>query len=205
MKAPLQRLNLARRMLANGVPLHIDRNDENVGLLIHQIGAEMESCAFDLKCEGSGYMVNMRITITQEAFAIADIFLKLPWTDNGLSLIADPLVSGARYESYWFPGNNTLAFEREAVINHFVNVQRRLPRGKTIEGLLLWVGSEPIPGAFVHGTRFPASVIVLDQYDNPYPSEVSFWANRSERGAREKRKGESRTKLFSKHDVVPVG
>ena len=42
-----------------------------------------------------------------------------------------------------------------------------------MEGQLLWVGSETILDAFVLGTRIPASVIVLDQYDNRYPSEVT--------------------------------
>lgn len=145
-------------------------------------------------------MVNMSITITQSELAIAGIFLGLPWMDHGLSLIEDPLVTGARYDSYWFPGADTLAFEREAAINHVVNVQRLLRRGKTMEGLLLWVGSEPIPAAFVHGSRFPASVIVFDQFDNPYTSEIVLWTNRSRREVRDKHKRRVRPSLFSRPD-----
>jgi hypothetical protein len=85
------------------------------------------------------------------------------------------------------PGNRTLAL-REAVINlnHFANVKRLLNCGKTIQGLLRSVGSEPIPAAFVHGVSFPATIIVVDQNGNCYPSEVKLWADRSEGGLRKK-------------------
>lgn len=194
---------LARRLANNGVPLTIEREDEDAGLLIHKSGAEMENCAFDLKCGRSGYMVSIRITVTHEPLTMVDIFLGLPWTDPGLSLIADPLESGARYGQYWFPGNDTLAFERRVVVNHVVNINRRLRRGGTIEGLLLWVGSEPIPDALVHGVRFPASVIVLDQFDNRYAFEVSMWADRSEFRALNKQKVTSTPGLFSRRDRSP--
>src|SRR6266852_1582305 len=200
----LQRLNRARRLLANGVPLNIDRHDENAGLLMRQIGAVAESRAFDLKDGRSGYIVNIRITITQGAFAVAGFALELPWADGGLLLVEDPLESGARYNNYWFPGNDTLAFDRTAVINHFANVRRLLRRGKTIEGLLLWVGSEPIPEAFVHGVLFPASLIVFDQYGNSFPAEVDLWADRSEREARDNRTRKSRPRLFSEPDPSPA-
>ncbi len=203
-KERLQRLNLARRMLAVGVPLNIDRDDENTGLLMRQIGAVTESGAFDLKDGRTGYMVHMSITITQGVFAIAGIALELPWTDCGISLIDDPRESGARYNRYWFPGNDTLAFERRAVINHFVNVRRLRRRGTTIEGLLLLVGSEPIPDAFAHGASFPASIVVVDQYDNSYKCEITLWADRSERGARDKQTRKPRSRLFSQRDPSPV-
>jgi hypothetical protein len=201
-KEQLQRQNRARRLLANGVPLQIHRDDEDAGLLMRQIGALPESCAFDLKDGRSGYVVNTTITVTQEVFTIAGITLELPWTDPELLLIEDPIKSGARYNHYWFPGNDTLAFERVAVINHFV--RRLFRRRKTIEGLLLLVGSEPIPDAFVHGVLFPASVIVLDQYGNPYESEVDLWTDRSERRARDKQIRKSRPRLFSERDPSPV-
>jgi hypothetical protein len=203
-KERLRTKSRARLLLNNGVPLNIDRDDEDAALLMRQIGGETESCAFDLRYEQSGYILNMGICITQSVFTISDIFLKLPWTDDGISLIDDPLASGARYGQYWFPCDDFLAFERGVVINQFVNVHRPLRRGKSIQGLLLWVGSEPIPGAFVHGVSFPASVIVLDQFDNPYISEVTFWTDRSKRVACDKRKGKSRPRLFSKRDPSPV-
>jgi hypothetical protein len=128
----------------------------------------------------------------------------LPWEDRGVSLIEDPVRSQARYGSYWFPGNDSLAFERTAVINHAVNMGRLLRRGKTIEGLLLWVGSERIPGAFGHGVRIPASVIVFDQFGNPYPFEVTLWTDRSEQRARDKYTGVSRPGLFARRDPAPV-
>ncbi len=199
-KERLQRLNRARRLRANGVPLQIDRDDEDAGLLMRQMGALTDSCAFDLKDGRSGYIVNIRITITHGAFTIADIALELPWTDRGLLLLEDPLENEARYGRYWFPGINTLAFERTEVINHAVNSRRLFRRGKTIEGLLLWVGSEPIPDAFVHGVFFPASVIVLDQYDNRYPFEVDLLTDRSQRGTREKQIRKARPRLFSRPD-----
>jgi hypothetical protein len=203
-KERLQIKSRARRLLYNGVPLKIDRDDEDAALLMRQVGGETESYALDLKHGQSGYIINMRMYININGLTIADIFLELPWKDHGLSLIDDPLASGPRYGMYWFPCDDPLAFERGAVINHFVNVQRQLRRGKTIEGLLLWVGSESIPGAFVHGVSIPASVIVLDQFDNRYTSEVTFWADRSKRMACDKRKGKSRPKLFSKRDPSPV-
>jgi hypothetical protein len=204
-KDGVQRVILARRLLTSGVPLKIDRGDEYAGLRMRQIGGEVENCAFDLRDGRSGFIVTVRITITQSVFAIAGIFLELPWVDHGLCLIEDPLVSGARYDQYWFPGNDTLAFERGLVINHCVNVCRLLRRGATIEGLLLCVGLESIPDAFVHGISFPASVIVFDQFDESYPTEVTLWTDRSQRVARDKQKKTSRPSLFSRRDPCSVG
>ena len=204
-----QRAMLASRLFANGVPLKIDRDEENPGVLMRQIGAVLENCAFDLKYGGAGFIVSMSITITQHAFTIADIFLKLHWTEHGLSLVEDPLEGASLYGNYGFPGNPTLAFPREAVMNHFVNVRRLLPCGKTIQGLLLWVGSAPIPLAFVHGATFPATVTVVDQYENRYPYEVTLLADRSERGAREKLEEKIKAKkvsprLLDQRDPVQV-
>jgi len=203
-KVRQQREMLARRLANNGVPLTIERDDEDAGLLMRQIGGLLENCAFDLRGGIAGFIVSMSITIKQNTFAIADILLELPWTDRALSLIEDPLESGVQNESYQFPGNYTLAFDREVVINHFVNVQQLLPKGKTIEGLLLWVGSESIPDAFVHGASFPARVVVVDQYNNRFPHEATLWSDRSGRRVREKVKERSRTPLFARRDVVPV-
>jgi hypothetical protein len=199
-----QREMLARRLANNGVPLTVERDDEDAGPLMWQTGGLLENCAFDLKSGIAGFIVNMGITIKESTFAVADILLELPWTDRALSLIKDPLESGAQNESYQFPGNDTLAFGREVVINHFVNMQRLLPKGKTIEGLLLWVGSESIPDAFVHGASFPATVVVIDQYNNHFPYEATLWSDRSGRRVRDKVKERSRTPLFARRDVVPL-
>ncbi len=202
MKRRLQRLKLARRLRAVGVPLEIDGEEERAGLLIRQIGPNLENCAFDLRDGRAGYIDNISIAIRNGGSAIARIALELPWADCGLSLIDDPLNSSARYNHYWFPGNATLAFDREAVINHFVNVHRLHRRGTPIEGLLLFVGSQPIPDPFVHGVSIPASVVVGDQFENFYKSEIALWVDRSERAARDKHTRRSR--LFSERDPSPV-
>jgi hypothetical protein len=204
-----EREALARRLANCGVPLAINGKDEDPSLLMRQLGAVMENCAFDLKYGEAGFIVNLSITITQNVFAIADIFLELPWPDPWLSLIEDPLEGASLYGNYGFPGNRTLAFDRKTVINHHVNVQRLLHRGKTVEGLLLWRGSEPIPDAFVHGASFPATVIVVDQYDNRYTSELTMWADRGGRQVREKLSKEASPKrarpgLFERPDPIPV-
>jgi hypothetical protein len=191
-------------MLEQGVPFNMEREDKDASILMDQIGTDWVNHAFDLREGLPGYIVNMRITVIRNGFAIADVVLELPWTDCGLSLIEDPHESRALYNHYWFAGGDTLSFERSAVINHHVDACERLRRGTSIEGLLLWVGLKPIPDEFVHGLHFPASVIVFDQYGSSYASEVTLWADRSGRVAREKHKKRSRSPLFSKRDRSPV-
>jgi hypothetical protein len=197
-----QRHSLQHWLRANGVQLHMD--DEDAGLKMRQTGAEFQSSAFDLNAGGTGYMVNISITITHSEFAIADITLELPWADTGVSLLEDPRQSGAQFDRYSFPGDETLSFERMVVMNHAVNEGRPLRRGQTMEGLLLWFGWKPIPDEFVQGVFVPASLVVFDQLYTSYPLEVDLWIDRSAKGARDKRKRKSRPGLFSQPDSSPV-
>jgi len=84
---------------------------------------------------------------------------------------------------YRFGGTNSLAFHRDQVINHYADPQHMVPRGSSVAGLLLAVGSEPIPEKFRRGATIPASVAIIDQFGHKYRSPVSLYSYRPARAS----------------------
>ena len=200
-----ERADLLRRLRAAGVPLPFYEDHEDgraCGLRIRQFGAEILSTAFDLGYCGTGYTIAARITINRPAFAISHFGLQLPWENSYVWWLEDPVETGARWNRYWFPANGP-NFDRSEVINHHADVRRMLPRGKTLEGLLLGVGDAPIPDHFVHGNTVPAFVTVTDQYDRDYSGPVSLRVDRTQTLLRRTRKEAPRKGLLDSPDREP--
>jgi hypothetical protein len=137
-------------------------------------------------------MLSLVITITVPSFAISSFELEVPWQDTP-RLLDDPLEKDGVSEVYRFGGKDRLEFHRADVLNRYADVQRILPRGSSVRGWLLGIGSQAIPDRFEHGTEIPSFVTVTDQYMNKYRSSVSFWADRNEglrrAASKSKRKG----------------
>jgi hypothetical protein len=178
-------LELARRIRAAGIPLHIPEDDGEArsvrsdGLRLRQYGGRTESTAFDL-AGGTGFVIWLMVTAHLAGLAISAFELEVPWAGT-VRCLEDPLEVDGTSTVYRFGGRDSLEFDREKVLNHQADVRRILPRGASIRGCLLAVGSQSIPDHFQHGETIPVFVNVYDQYTNAYRWPVSLWADRSEK------------------------
>lgn len=196
----LRRIELAYRLHAVDVPIEIDVDEEGGGLLMHQIGGAVLSSAFSLKSGGMGYAVYMCITIDLPAFAISGFDLELPWSDTYLSLLEDPNETGDPHREYSFPGDTIHKFPRKAGINHYADITRMHPRGRTLQGFLLWAGMIPIPDDWPLRKKIPAFVIVYDQFGFSYKCTVTLLDTREKRSSTPERRKSVRTPLFEYSD-----
>lgn len=198
-----KRIEVAHRLRAVGVPLEIDVDDGECGLLMRQIGGEADSFAFVSKCGGTGYVVSMSITFVLPGFAISTIDLELPWSDHSISLLEDPLKTGDIYGEYCFPGETSYKFQRSLAINHHADVTRMHPRGKTIEGFLLWTGMNPVPDDWPLWKKIPAFVTVYDQFCITYRYPVTLLDSRDKKSFPRERRKSVREPLFGCRDPEP--
>jgi hypothetical protein len=201
-------LVLARRIRAAGVAIHIAEDDEkgscmpSDGLIIRQQGGVPDSTAFEFE-GGTGYIIDLAITVNLPSIAIADFDLELPWEKICFRWLPDPLELGDSSMPYRFTGKNSLAYGRDQVINHFADVRQTLRHGQSISGLLLGISNDPITDEFRQGTLVPGTVIIVDQFSREYRAEVRLFINRR---AKHRRESSSiiyrRGGLFEKPDFI---
>lgn len=194
-------LELARQIRAAGIPICISEDDSDVrsvssdGLRICQFGGLVESAAFDW-FGGTGFIIWLVVTIELSGFAVSSFDVEIPWEDT-ISLLEDPLKIDGASMVYRFGARDALEFNRDEVLNHRADVQRIMPRGSSLKGCLLGIGSRSIPDRYPHGDSIPAFVNVYDQYNRPYRSPIVLWANRPERLRRGSRPKAERERLFA--------
>lgn len=197
--AQQQRLALARRLRAHGVPLEITDDDHRSrhfpppGLFIRQIMAS----ATQLDLYEVGYSVCLRIINTlPSAFWIYGFHLQLPWKDDKLWLLSDPAEYEPPQARYKFLTTNVPSFPRHEVLNHLRPYQ--LSRGHPLEGTLLWSGEVPIPETYVKGNAIEAFVVILDQYRRGYLEPLSLQVSRRKSRVRALRE-------WSRRDITGMG
>ena len=177
-------LDLAHRIRASGVPININECDTKPvdmlkqGVYINQFGGVAESRAFDL-CGGIGIILYVTISFNVTRFAISDFGLELPWRCE-IRWLPDPLEIDGSSKFYRFGRKNSLEFERNLVLNRFADVRRLHPRGSSLVGCLLCLGTSPVPDDYAHGAMIPGNLSLFDQFGRKYPSPVSLWADRTE-------------------------
>jgi hypothetical protein len=169
-------------------------------ILIRQTGSFVENQAFDF-AGSTGYILSLIITANLPAFAISAFGLEVPWGDGAVRFLEDPLEIDGTSEVYRFGGKGEPEFHRDQVINHFADVRHIMARGHSVAGLLLAVGTEPIPETFAHGIAIPAFLKIVDQFGREYREPVSFWRKRSERRRPVTQK--KRKSLLECRDPVP--
>jgi hypothetical protein len=197
------RQDLARRIRAAGVPIHIA--DDRVGamrrlepgLLVYQSGGEVESNAFDFY-GSTGLMISVIITCNLPRFAISEFAFELPWTDE-VRWLEDPGETAEASNMYRF-GKNLPEFDRSLVVNHFADVRRLHARGTSIVGYLLGSTTSSIPNQFTHGVIIPAFLTIFDQFGRHYRSPISLWSDRSKSRSRPSQPRARRKALFDCRD-----
>ena len=208
-------IHWAQRLKNLGCPGNFE-TDMQAGpgrLMIEQVGAgkcNFESNrVFDLRGGLPGYILDLVITndsrrvVSFEEFAIVP-----PWEDYGVCNLPDPYDNVPKRYRYFFPCG-ALDYERELVLNH---KKGNLRRGGRIEGLILAVGSRPIPEEYSGGivqvkfvvteaagnAFFSCLPLILDRSAKPDPSTLRM-------------KQRARTPLFKdlvdvkEPDVIAVG
>jgi hypothetical protein len=187
-------LALARRIRAAGRPIYIAEDDGEArcipsdGLLIYQTGGVNESRAIDYS-GGTAFIIYLVISINLPNFAISAFGLDLPWKNDFVSWLEDPLQIDGSSRCYRFGGKDIPEFERHHVINNYADVTRILSLGKSLKGFLLGWSLDPIPEQFRHGMMIPAFVVVYDQLFREFRAPVELWADRSRARSRVSRKG----------------
>jgi hypothetical protein len=201
-------LAYARRIRSAGRAIHIPEDDGEVryipsyALRVYQTGGIIESAAFDFGA-GTGFTINLVVTSRVSGFAVSHIEFELPWEHTHVQWLEDPKVIDGPSRCYRFFGNQTLEFERNLVLNHRLKRTHRFSAGESAEGLLLGLGSEPIPEVFSHGKMIPAFVVIYDQFARMCRVPVELWADRSTRQIRPARSGARRKgELFAKRDLI---
>jgi hypothetical protein len=165
---------LARQIRDAGRPIAIAEDDDpdvdrgSPGVLIHQTGGSLETCAFD-HTGGTGYLVSLSITIVQSRIAISSFDLKTPWEKIGFWWIPDPLISGkSRFYKLAY-----LELDREQVLNHRAN-QKPLRRGATMEGFLVGTEFGSVPAEF-RRREIEVALIIFDQFDQQHRASFSMF------------------------------
>jgi hypothetical protein len=202
-KEKLERAALARRLRDSGVQIMVDDSWKDSVLRLRQIGLPSDSRAFDIGTGETVYIIKVFIQIVSISFSISSISLELPWRDDSIALLTDPLERAAGYCDYRFYGRRILEIERSQVLNHKLVCPGLFSRRAPFEGVLLWSGIEEIPNAFVQGGNVPATMIVYDQFDDSYPFQVSLRLDRRKKWIAGKQIKRTRGSLFPKRDLGP--
>ena len=203
------RLDLARRIRAAGRPIYIAEDDGEIssipfdGLIVRQVGGVVESCVFEWS-GGTGFMIELAITVNIPTLAISYFGIELPWQQMYFRWLEDPLESDGTSTFYRFGGKPILEFERSRVLNHRADVRRTLSSGQSITGLLLGQDMAPIPNDLRIGTKFPATIIIGDQFEREYRAPVELFVNRRERNSAPRPAVRKRAGLFERPDHAPL-
>lgn len=186
-------LAVARRIRAAGRPIYIAEDDAAApsipcdALQVRQTGGVIESRA--IACSNcTAFIIHLRITSKQPAFAISAFGLEVPWKTDHFHWLADPLELDGPSPYYRFHLPGVPDFERRDVINHCADPTRVLSPGHSLKGFLLAVGSDPMPEQFRHGMMIPGFVIVYDQFGSDHRSPVELQAVRNRTQSRVLRK-----------------
>jgi hypothetical protein len=203
------------RLVAAGCPLSADQDPSRPiqvpghELIIRQVGDLISTRAIELDCGGTSYTIDLQIV--SDLPGVTTLFasaLELPWEDPQFCWLTDPIEVNPLQSFYRVPGCDGLEYSREDVLNHRVASRGKLRRGDFLEGLLLGFGGAPLPEFYRHGSTFAAKLLIFDQFDHRFESEVTFWTDRmvsiDRAGSKKKRPGRAeRRSLLDQRDDAP--
>ena len=155
---------------------------ESRGLSIYQTGTLPETSVFDLKSGGSGYMLSVAIhNDSTRRIRLYEFRSEMLWHDTEFRWLDDPRRASPRKYTYSFPPSDSLEFERDVVLNHYIGGAGQLNPGASIEGLLLGMGESPIPYEYRDRQLLPMRLLVLDRGGRQYASHFKLYVSRRSR------------------------
>jgi len=142
---------------------------------------------FGLESGGSGYMLSVAIhNDSNRPIRLHEVRLEMLWHDTAFRWLDDPRRASPRKYTYSFPPSESLEFERDVVLNHYIGGAGQLNPGASIEGLLLGIGESPIPDEYRDRQLLPTRLLVLDRRGRQYASHLKLYVSRRSRNRVEK-------------------
>ncbi len=128
--------------------------DQRRNIVIRQIGNSITDRTFVTPGAGPTVYV-LSVAIANEsrrrAVVIANFRLRPIWSRASPEAIDDPSESDGSASEYIVPATS-LKYPRDMVLNHKLNADGELPVGKSMSGILIFKGYEPLPINIMHGT-----------------------------------------------------
>lgn len=151
---------------------------------------------FDLHSRGGiGYIFHLKITNrAYRSLFISDFMFRTLWKDPHFTWLKDIKQYRPKSEEYRHPGGRV--FRREEVLNHCTGELGKLNPGKPKEGYLLAWSIHKIPADYLHGTRIPAEIAIIDHFGRPHATEIELCVDRSAKLKTVTRKGSANGGLF---------
>jgi len=159
------------------------RSDEKTVLSIqHDSGDNIVNMVMMVQQHLTVFMLDLVVTneSTKRTVTIKDYWLEVPWKDDNLRPLADPMeIDGGKV--YRFP-QTMIEYPRDMVINHRRLAQGKLAPGEAISGLFMVQGTAPIPFGFYMGEFIPVTVVIADTTGREYRSEhTAVWPSPADR------------------------
>jgi hypothetical protein len=197
-------INLAYRMRAVGVPLELDEFEERQ--IVQQAREPLVDsiAAHYLTQNHIGLTVQLYVSIAYNSgvpLMLCGLQVRLPWTDNLVELLADPVDPFAP-ATYRFPGQKSIEFDKSEVIVHS---GKTLTRGRLVEGFLLGYHCDPIPRSYRHGSEVPVVLTIEDQFGELYSRELFLTVDRTAERKPKPNSRPPRRSLFDEADSPTIG
>ena len=187
-----EEIMLASQLCDGGIPLD-EEALEGVQAACHRLSIFQtatcrETRIFDLDSGGMGLMVSLAISNdSRRNLWLQEFRVDIPWWEPHFQWLEDPARKAPREFSYSFPPLGPTGFERDIVLNHRRRRNGFLGPGDSMEGLLLGVGQEPIPGNYRDCQPLDLRVWVFDQRGNRFGAGIRFLVERRGQVRREKK------------------
>jgi hypothetical protein len=140
----------------------------------------IETNVFDLESGGTGYMLSVVVHNDSDQIVRLQAFrLDIPWFENSFRWLQDPFRESPRQYTYSFPAPGPSGFERDIILNHRIGARGRIMPGDWVEGLLLGIGDEPMPGKYCDRQRVKMPFSVFDGKGKKYQLDAMFHVSRA--------------------------
>jgi hypothetical protein len=165
---------------------------------IHLVGGVHESMVFELPDHRTGYILDVEIVNqTSKTIYCSEIELRMQWEDALFDWLPDPTETkrtfsysrrkpnGSRErveavdESYRFPCDTRLEYERDLVLNHILLKGCSLQPRNPLAGLLLATGG-PMPPDLRHGQWLEPTLALTTSDHREYRAQLQLWTDRME-------------------------
>lgn len=172
--------------------------EENPEVEICLVGGIYESTVFEMPDRRAGYIMDLEITNqTPKTIYLSEKELRKSWEDTLFDWLPDPKESGRTLsyfrrkrnggrervevanESYCFPGDATLEYSRELVLNHILLKGCALQPGCPLTGLLLATGG-PMPPDLRHGQWLKPTLVLIASDHREHRAQIQLWTDRLE-------------------------
>ena len=168
---------LFQRLLAAGCPTPFQMERESRPDLTIEASRPEITIAYDGRA-GTEYVFAVRVTNHSYFTLAVQQFRGRPPGGGRLWWLGDPRIHMPERKVYRLPSGRE--FRCNQVLNHCVRERGALAPGDSLEGVLLaYTMFHRVPFEFLHRTKAPASLFVVDQYGRKHRSEIEILVDRT--------------------------